>query len=250
MTGTNPDLILIWPRRSAALQKFQLQTFKLLQGPGPLAPGQVGGGALRGRGSAQSHHPGGVAAKILGQRGINPDCAARSGRVRRPDEPCGGFKDRRLISQHGRLGQPTLPNFPDYPFQTKSTLLSIRGSRLWWTGQPRAADSRSFLRAHFLHRLHRHSLQLDAMPFCHDAHNRGHACGNGRCHQVGWRKAFPLPFVIHRGIGSQLGSGRAMNRFAVKLPLVTNGDFDRQGRISSGRRPGSGPTRRRCPKGT
>jgi len=106
------------------------------------------------------------------------------------------------------------------------------------------------IRAHFLHRLHRHSLQFDAMPFCHDAHNRGHACGNGRCHQVGWRKAFPLPFVIHRGIGSQLGSGRAMNRFAVKLPLVTNGDFDRQGRISSGRRPGSGPTRRRCPKGT
>jgi len=70
---------------------------------------------LRVRGSAQSHHPGGVTAKILGQRGINPDCAARSGRVRRPDEPCGGFKDRRLIRQHGRLGQPTMPNFPDLP---------------------------------------------------------------------------------------------------------------------------------------
>ena len=80
------------------------------------------GGALRVRGSAQSHHPGGVAAKILGQRGINPDLI--------------------LIWPRRRAA---LQNFPDYPFQTKSTLLSIRGSRLWWTGQPRAADSRSFL---------------------------------------------------------------------------------------------------------
>ena len=106
------------------------------------------------------------------------------------------------------------------------------------------------IRAHFLHRLHRHSLQLDAMPFCHDSHDRGHAGGERGGHKVGWRKAFPLPFVIHGSIGGQLGSGRAMNSLTVKLPLVTNGDFDGQGRISFGLRPGSGPKRRLRPAGT
>ena len=83
--------------------------------------------------------------------------------------------------------------------------------------------------AHLLHRLHRHPLQLEPVPLGRDPHDRGHTGGQSRGHEIGGRKTLPLSLVIDRGIGGELGAGRTMQRFAMKLALVTDGDLDRQG---------------------
>ena len=61
-------------------------------------------------------------------------------------------------------------------------------------------------------------------------HDGGHAGGQRGGDKVGRRKALPLPFVIHRGIRFQLGSRRAVDRRAVQLPLVTDGNFNQGSR--------------------
>jgi len=104
--------------------------------------------------------------------------------------------------------------------------------------------------AHLLHRFHRHSLQLDAMPLGHDPHDRGHTGGDGRGHQIGRREAFSLAFVVNWSVGGKLGAGRAVDRFAMKLAFVSNGDLYRQGEISCGCRPASGPKPQPLPGGT
>ena len=84
--------------------------------------------------SAQVHQSRGVTAKVSGRRGTNPERGLNHNFLRRVDDSSLPNAARRDVG-------------PDqiHPFQINSTLLSMRGSRLWWTGQPRAADSRSFL---------------------------------------------------------------------------------------------------------
>ena len=79
------------------------------------------------------------------------------------------------------------------------------------------------------------------MPFGHNPHDRCHTGRQRGGDEVGRRKTFSLPLVVDRGIGGQLGSGRAVERLAVKLPLVANGDFYGQGGSALSSARGAGP---------
>ena len=82
------------------------------------------------------------------------------------------------------------------------------------------------VRAHLFARNHLHSLERNRMSFGHNAHDGGHACGQSGRHQIGRGKALPLSFIINGRIRLELAAGGPMNRRAVKLPLVTDVDFD------------------------
>jgi len=197
--------------------------------------GRLAGGALRVRRSAQAHQPGGVTAKVSGRRGTTPYRALPL------PEKIHALIDAWIETVMDRA--PESSGFEKFPLG----MICTEGYGHFGL---QSHDPPRRIGTHLLHRLHRHPLQLEPVPLGHDPHDRGHTGGQSRGHEIGGRKTFPLPFVVERGIRGELGAGRAVDRLAVKLTLVADGDSYRQGRISCGCRRKSGPTRPRFPGGT
>ena len=86
-------------------------------------------------------------------------------------------------------------------------------------------SSRRVLR-HFLAHFHGHSFDIEAMLLRSHREDRAHASTQRGRDEIGGRKCLAFSFVIRRRIGRNGGVGWTVDRIAMKIAGVFDGDVD------------------------